>query len=94
MTRKEALNLEANPPAFKGIDGEDETFRRGIEGLQLVQRKEVWSQFPQDLINSDITQSNSIFINAGKNKKDLLPKGTQIRSKIEDKRTCYKKELR
>ena len=47
--------LEANPPAFKGIDGEDETFRRGIEKLQLVQGKEVWSQFPQDLINLDTT---------------------------------------
>ena len=65
--RKEELILEANPPAFKGIDGEDETFRRGIEGLQLDQRKEVWSQFPQDPINLDTTQCNPIFPNAGKN---------------------------
>ena len=70
--------LEANPPAFKGIDGEDETFRRGIEILQLVQGKEVWSQFPQDLINSDTTMQAI--------PQDLINSDTTMQAKIEDKK--------
>ena len=70
--------LEANPPAFKGIDGEDETFRRGIEKLQLVQGKEVWSQFPQDLINLDTTMQGV--------PQDLINSDTTMQAKIEDKK--------
>ena len=67
----------------------------------MVQRKEVWSYFPQDLTNVDTTAGYfpqdpiNLAIKAGKNQGPRLRiKGTQIRYKIEDKRTCYKKELR
>ena len=58
----------------------------------------MWSYFPQDLINVDTTAGYfpqdpiNLDITAGKNPGPRLRiKRTQIRYKIEDKRTCYKK---